>query len=626
MGARVGGSVGGGVLVRVTKVSKSSGARCAWCRRQTARMEPVYRMDDGAPRAWGPGRPGSWVCRECAESAIGVEQLRLPAVVWDEWASPGAAGWLTVAASAGAEFPFVDGRRIAARRSSGAEPPNEGRAAALSQPGGRSLVRSGAGNRRRWLGRVLWVLALVGVWVLAWGLEGALALPAGVPDAGNDEEGALLVCPVQEYPWDAPTDAICEHEYVDFCSVDTDGTADVCLIGRFQASPGLQIPFWYASAGGTFGSSQPWAVCVYMNGHYFVQWRTSGLWNPSTYDTSGFQGVVPNAGWSEGGSGYIFGEDDPTNGEFGDLFDAMWNLPTDANIQAYCGALDSGSEPPPEPTLIVFLPVGRIEEQDIVTMLLSNVAPGTEVSCNAQGPTVGEQPVPGETDAQGTFDWEIQWPESGTYGVQCTWEGVGEDEGPRVLVTVGSGVGDLSEWEVFPESGCSCGAWYNIFCHVGCALKWAFVPNGAVLYEMWDGLVEEGSTNVPLGPVVAGLDFVGEAVADLGRGMEDPRHYAAGTGCPTTAEVCEYGIMIGEEWSGSGEYGAETGLALWGVIPLAGGEEGGGLNLPSFRIMGEPEPGSALATWAIVIKGLLSGVLVAGVVVGVVRVVAWAMR
>ena len=243
---------------------------------------------------------------------------------------------------------------------------------------------------------------------------------------------------------------------------------------------------------------------------------------------------------------------------------------------------------------------------------------GEDVTCTVQGDP--SSPYAG-TVASDVFDIWVQdsFPDNGIFAVECVADdGVFDDTDPEIgsvrrLLTVGSGLENVL--------GEDCGAWYNIACHFGTALTWAFVPDADVLYEMWDDLTEATETGWPVGPLTSSVSLLGDIMRDFGYGVKDPGHYrVSAQKCANDweSEDCEHGILLGGNVSSGGD-------PLWGPIPFAGGSEGGGLDFPETRVLGAPEVGTAFATWANLIRNILRIVLVAGVARLVIALAGWIM-
>ena len=271
-----------------------------------------------------------------------------------------------------------------------------------------------------------------------------------------------------------------------------------------------------------------------------------------------------------------------------------------------CAAADPGAPavgPSIAPTILVepFPPIEEQQEFDVT--LIAEDHDGEDVTCTMQTQTTAEGTV-----ASGEFlAFDGLQLDSGIYGVQCCADdGAFDDTEPEIEciqrnVTIGAGLDEII------DSGC--GAWYNIGCHFGAAIKWAFVPDGDVLYEMWDELVTETEVSWPLGPLVSAVAVVGDALVDFGRGADDAMYYSpSNLKCnnDSDSEACEMGLCISCSYS---EYD-EGGGSLWTVIPLAGGSEGDGMDFPETRILGAPEEDTALATWAIIISNMFRVLLV----------------
>jgi hypothetical protein len=172
---------------------------------------------------------------------------------------------------------------------------------------------------------------------------------------------------------------------------------------------------------------------------------------------------------------------------------------TYSDPQADCAAADPGA-PVTGPLSAPFLstsPDGTLEELEEFDVVLTHPNHNGEgVTCTMQ--TQAEYTGTLSGDETVVFN-DVDTLESGIYGVECSADdGLFDDTEPevgsvRLNVTVGAGL------EEIVDSGC--GAWYNIACHVGKVLEWAFVPDDDVVEEILDTASEQF-------PLSVGAEFI----------------------------------------------------------------------------------------------------------------------
>lgn len=430
-----------------------------------------------------------------------------------------------------------------------------------------------------------WVVFL-GVLLILWVLAPtAYALPA---DLTPTETAALFEC-------DEPTSGSGDFEV---CTPEldlSDGTAEMGLVwyNNFGGTSGYRLSVRNLGvSSGSWGATAPYLFCA----STASGWHT--FFKGSSSNPSAGSGSLLDAPSSQTGStsGYIFAVDDPETNYSGE-----W--PTLADV---CSAADPG-EPAgaPSDTPTVEATGVLLPGEDVRLFLDAPDHDGEEVTCVIQGSasnpyegTVGS----GEFELAAAYVFEVD----GIYAVACEADdGVFDDTSPEVgevrkLVTIGSGLDDvlggcefdpegvggvlagLNDYEnCLLEQGGACGAWYNIACHLGTALRWAFVPSGAVFthfvdevgdtfpfavfaefYEVSDALLEAFDAD----PITPGIEF------DVF--INGPEGQTVGFYLPSPAEL--EGTCAGSSCSAL-EFDGES-VGWWGIINNDTGNGGiGGL-------------------------------------------------
>jgi hypothetical protein len=473
---------------------------------------------------------------------------------------------------------------------------------------------------------------------LVWVAVAALAEPAGAPIVPDYALG--VTCDEPTYP----DEGACYDANDDPVDM-TDGTREGHLASLWRGDSGSGYkwaPTICYISGGTYGTGWPYVEILRLGGTYYMRYI-------STFSSAGSAGCgvhwesghFPSStdGFSSGSgaqTGYLFVVSDPaTVGDCTTEFATWLGDPTEVTTQAYAGCTDPGEEPPPTtttsttttvphtPTLRVYLPDGQIEETQTVTLLLADAFPeAAPVSCAGQN-QLGVSPITGNIAEGGTFTFEYTWATSGVYGVECSWVDGGTTLSARVSVTVGTGLDEVLGGD------CDCGAWYHISCHMGCVLKWAFVPDGDYLQSMWSDTAESVSGSWPVGPLTTAIGSVANVVEDMGHGVQNPGYYGpSGLSCDNgpVSEACTLGLLISSASSYSSQHdpGARN---LFEVIHLglgpAGGEEG--VDVPAFRILGPFDAGSAPDTWAWILRNILGVTLVLGAAMALIDLGTWIM-
>lgn len=213
------------------------------------------------------------------------------------------------------------------------------------------------------------------------------------------------------------------------------------------------------------------------------------------------------------------------------------------------------SGPAGEGTLSV-VTTGVIEEGTEVDFLLEGAYDGEDVTCTGQAAPTGSPATGtiGDPDDPEEFTFSMTWADSGVYAVECVWDGHGGDDDARAIVTVGAGLADVI------DDGCNCGAWWNVACHTGCVLRWAFVPSddtvstfadtvstafpfslGADLLDTVDSLGDfEGASvrpGVELPAYVPGLNDPTATFTILGPDVDDTPGNSVGTTCSYDSDL-----------------------------------------------------------------------------------------
>lgn len=369
---------------------------------------------------------------------------------------------------------------------------------------------------------------------------------------------------------------------------------------------------------GSIGSSFPYTWCVWNPYHSggadwaFSHISASGSASSGTVSLNGDQEIGNGATWGGPYTGfYIFPVDDPAT-----------NYPTEwaIGLAAVCAAADPGSPPvgPSDPPTIVAS--GVLEPGEPIDIdLIAADHDGEDVTCVIQASTAN--PYTG-TVASGEFPIvsAYEFLNNGIYNVACEADdGVFDDTDPevgsvRILLRIGSGVDDvLGGCEFDPDIGgvitglsdfenClleyagACGAWYNIACHFGAALRWAFVPDPAVI----DALYEQASDEFPFSVGFEFFEVLGVIEEAMEVSADDP-------GISITVEVNGEPVVVGFNFPCVYEVGVDTPCSP-GSIMSADGESAG-----SWVIPGDTSAGVA-DLWGF--RDVLRNLLLVGLYIG----------
>lgn len=423
------------------------------------------------------------------------------------------------------------------------------------------------------------MLLVVGVaWAATW--EG------DVPEdtSGSGGEAVLFYCDGPEYGVDPDDATTCTTDVPADFSMKW-GISTALLKFRWRGDPGSG---WWRELTIDRGSS-----------NYYGPTTGDALFCVSGIGTGWATKYVPEASISGGYSN--FSHPTATKTYSGDVNGYIFMIApyTYSDPGADCAAADPGAPatgPATNPWISVD-PSGTLEEGQAFDVILN--APdhdGEDVTCTLQTQAASDGTV-----ASGTFEaFSAVTLDSGIYGAECSADdGVFDDTDPeigsvRLNITVGAGLSEIIDG--------GCGAWYNIGCHLGAALVWAFVPDGDVLYEMWDDITEATEETWPLGPLVSSVALVGDILVDFGRGAEEPGYYlTSGLHCSngSTSEACTLGICLGCDFSEGGAPWTDT-------IPL------GPIDFPETRVLGMPEEGTSLESWAGNFRSMFSVLMIFG--------------
>ena len=181
--------------------------------------------------------------------------------------------------------------------------------------------------------------------------------------------------------------------------------------------------------------------------------------------------------------------------------------PTDWPEDWYVSA---GAPPAHEGPALVLTAAGG--KGGVSTLTLVRAGAGNDVTCGVQdGETPGPDEYAGTVDGSGEFEFTHTWTENGSYNVWCDWDG-SEFEQVRLVVNIGTGLTDIVDDE-------SCGAWYNIACHIVRALEFVFVPSD--LEGSISTLIETAGDAFPFSLAVDLVEAVTE-IADTSLGTSTP--------------------------------------------------------------------------------------------------------
>lgn len=303
------------------------------------------------------------------------------------------------------------------------------------------------------------------------------AVPAEAATAGDvpeytDDPGAVSVLcddPITEGSYTECDEAV-ESIVIDA----SNGTATMRLIW-YRTSGVNRLAFRNIGASsGTWNTGEIlWCAYNDPGGWQFYYRSASGSVNANTTTA-----VASNSSSWEPTSGsaaaYVFTVANPDG-----TFPTEWAI----GLESVCAAADPGAPPTGPATTPVLSTSGDLLPDVEVTILLA--APdhdGEDVTCYRQG-IAGSATGTVGTPTAGEFTFTATWTDNGIYAVWCeaddgafddTDDGLGNEVGEvRLLVTIGSGLD-----EVIDDS---CGSWMNIGCHIGAALRWAFVPDDDVV-------------------------------------------------------------------------------------------------------------------------------------------------
>jgi hypothetical protein len=443
--------------------------------------------------------------------------------------------------------------------------------------------------------RVRWVIAITTVLVVG------VTLPAvAVPPALTEGVSYAVACGTVGVA--DTTGLVCENE--DLSAPDLSDGSSTMEMWLHGDGTRLRVAAKRVGGGGAqWGNTQPWLVCVHIGATWAPFSRLStatpalNSYSNATFTSIGTYGGESLYGPTSTGSigdAYYFVVDDPVTN-----YATEWAVGggdgSGSNLIAVCQSADPGSPGP----LFVDAPTIEVEGvleplQDLNIFLLGPDHEGELVTCTIQGslsnPYEGEIGTP-DADMY-VLDATYQFAVNGLFNIECIADdGLFDDtvddiEAVRVVVKIGTGVDDILS--------SSCGAWYNIGCHIGQVLVWAFVPDSEVLFEAWDDLNETLGEGYPVGPFVSAVAFVADILTDLGRGITNPGYYGTESqSCDPpygSSEACQLGLSIGHGWS-------EGGVTVLPTIEIGKDSEGAAILLPEFRLLGEIDD-DAVEYWA----------------------------